>query len=92
MANGVIDFLESFKIKNRVRNGGKTVQKRKRVAGKAGYSYDSTEKRSKKIDAVKRMRMKKAAKLAAIKRRSKKHIANVRRKKSMKRRSALGWN
>jgi len=80
------------RVKNRVRNGGRTVQRRKRVSSRKGWTYDSRKKRVSRIDALERMRRSRGSKLSASKRASKRTIAKVKRARSMRMRKALGWN
>lgn len=85
-------LLETFKVKNRVRGGGRNIQRKKRVSSKKGWTYDAKKKTSKKIDAVSRLKMKKTAKRSALKRKSKRAQADVKRRRSNRMRKSLGFD
>lgn len=86
-----LDESSTFKVKRRIRDGGKKVQKKHRVSAKKGFSYSNKDKKLTKIGASEKIVRARGAKLAAIKSKSKKTIKNIKRKKSMNKRAALGW-
>lgn len=92
--DGFSDILEAggFKIKNRVRGGGTKIQRKKRVAGRKGWTYDAKKRRSRKIDAKDRHAMSRRNKRSAIKARAKRSTSKIKRQKSNRIRKGLGFD
>lgn len=81
-----------FKVKNRVRGGGKKVQRKKRVSARKGFTYDGGSKKLNRIDAKDRHAMSRRSKKSAIKAKAKKTSANIKRAKSNRMRKSLGFD
>ena len=80
------------RIKNRVRQGGRKVQRRKKVSARKGWTWNMKKKRAVRIDALDRMKMARNARRSAPKRRSQRSIMKVKRARSMRMRKALGFD
>lgn len=83
---------ESFQFKNRIRDGGSKVQRRKKVSGRKGWTYDGKRRRDIRIDALERMRRKRGARIAAQKRKSQRSLIRAKKARSMRMRKAMGWD
>jgi len=83
---------KAFVIKNRVRDGGKNVQRKKRVSGRKGFTYDNNKKKAVKLNPAERKKMSIKSKLGAKKAKSKKSQAAFKRNKSNNKRKSLGFN
>ena len=84
--------MGTFVRKNRVRDGGKKIQRRKKVSAKKGFTLRGGDSKLKRIPAAERLNRKKKAKISAFKRRSKKTVARLKQKKSLKKRKVLGFD
>lgn len=73
-------------VRARIRNG--KVQRRKKVSNVKGYTFRSGKLT--RMSPAERRRRKLSQRRGALKRRSKMKVANMKRKRSLKRRKALG--
>lgn len=88
-------LLEAFSlttVKNRVRQGGSVVQKRKKVSARRGFTYDSKTRRVMRIAILAHLHRSRAAKLSKSKRMSKRTMAKIKRARSMRMRKMLGFD
>lgn len=80
------------KVVNRVRGGGKLVQRRKKISSKKGFTWNSKKRRLLRIDALERLHRSRGAKIGSIKRKSEKAVSKIARARSMRMRKALGFD
>ena len=90
--DGLIEIDEALGIKKRVRQGGKKIQRRFKFSKNKNRSYNNATKTTKRITKSDRIKMSRTAKIAARKRKGKRSIANIKRKKSLRKRKTLGFD
>lgn len=88
----IIELEENFKIKKRVRSGGKKIQRRFKQSKNKAFSINNKTGKKRKITPSERVRRKRSQRIAAKKRMSGRSLAKVRRKISMRKRKNLGFD